>query len=98
MTGEYPMTSETKRIRIEPESELARLLGEADNMPLLLEKDGELYRLTKEKEETNWAGYNPDQVRAALRKSAGALRGVDRDQLLTDISLAREQNSAGRPA
>ncbi len=42
------MLTETYRIKVSSEGELARLLEEADNRPLLLEKDGELYRLTKE--------------------------------------------------
>mgnify|MGYP001163432929 CR=1 FL=1 len=43
-----------------------------------------------------WAGYNPDHVIAALRESAGALAGVDREQLLADLHAAREQGSRGR--
>lgn len=43
-----------------------------------------------------WAGYDPKKVREALRESAGALRGVDRDRLLKDIYAAREQESRGR--
>jgi hypothetical protein len=96
MTGGYTMTMETKRIHITPGSELARLLEEAGEVPLLLEKDGELYRLSRA--EDIWAGYDPDKARAALLKSAGALRGVNRDQLLTDIHQAREQDSRGRLA
>lgn len=90
------MTTETKRIHIAPDSELARLLEEAGDVPLLLEKDGELYRLSRE--EDIWAGYDPYKARTALLKSAGALRGVDRERLLNDIHQAREQNSSGRPA
>ena len=90
------MSIETKRIRIDPDSELARLLDEAGDTPVVLEKDGELYRLVKEAE--IGAGYDPQRTRAALRKSAGALRGVDREELLNDIHQARHQDSTGRPA
>ena len=45
-----------------------------------------------------WAGYNPERVRQALRKSAGALADVDREELLADLREQREQNSRGRPA
>lgn len=44
-----------------------------------------------------WAGYDPRRVREALRRSAGALAGVDRDALLADIHAAREQASDNRP-
>jgi hypothetical protein len=45
-----------------------------------------------------WANYDPDAVRHALRQSAGALSGVDRDKLIADISEQREQDTEGRPA
>ncbi|GEM_PF-197626 len=44
-----------------------------------------------------WAGYDPEKVREALRKSAGALAGVDTAKLIQDIYEARGQNSLGRP-
>ncbi len=43
-----------------------------------------------------WAGYDPKKVREALRESAGALKGLDREKLLEDIHAAREQESRGR--
>lgn len=48
--------------------------------------------------EVIWAGYDPERVVQALRRSAGALVGVDRDTLLTDIHGGREQSSDRRPA
>jgi hypothetical protein len=90
------MLTEPNRIHIKPDSELARLLDEMGDTPILLEKDGELYRLAKE--EDIWAGYDPQRARNALRNSAGALRGIDRGELLDDIHLARQQDSLGRPA
>jgi excisionase family DNA binding protein len=44
-----------------------------------------------------FAGYDPGRAREALRKSAGALAGVNRDEILRDIHAAREQASRGRP-
>jgi hypothetical protein len=43
-----------------------------------------------------WAEYNSEKVRDALRQSAGALKGVDREKLLQDIHAARQQESRGR--
>ena len=37
-------------------------------------------------------GYDPERVRQAIRESAGAMKGVDRDKLLSDL---REQGSEG---
>ncbi|MBI4639513.1 MAG: hypothetical protein HY731_02400 [Candidatus Tectomicrobia bacterium] len=68
---------------------------------VLIEKDGQFYRLEPEQvkqSENIWASYDLQKVREALQKSAGALFGVDRDALLTDIHTARQQKSHGRPA
>jgi hypothetical protein len=42
--------------------------------------------------------HDPDRTREALRQSAGALKGVDIEQLLRDLREQREQDSQGRPA
>lgn len=48
--------------------------------------------------ENVWFGYSAQRVRRALRKAAGALVGVNRDELLADIHAARQQQSHGRSA
>jgi hypothetical protein len=45
-----------------------------------------------------WANYDPEKAREGLRKSAGALQGVDRDTPQRDIRNQRKQDSCGRPA
>lgn len=92
------MLTEPHRVRIKPDSELARFLDTVGEIPVLLEKDGKLYRLSEETPTDIWAGYDSRKTKAALRKSAGALRGVNREELLADIHLGREQDSHGRPA
>ena len=91
------MATETKVINVAPESELGRFLEEIGEVPVILEKDGERYVLAREAAHDIWADYNPEKVRQALLQSAGALAGVDRKSLLSDIHAAREQNSPGRP-
>ncbi len=46
---------------------------------------------------TIWTHYDPKRVRAALKTSAGALQGVDRAELLSDLASQRSQESSGRP-
>ncbi len=93
------MDLEPKHIKVKPGSELARLLEEANETPLLLEKDGVFYRLMASNQENIWADYDPERVRAGLKESAGALAGVDTKQLLADIHEAREQRrSRNRPS
>lgn len=86
------MGTETKRIRIEPGSELARLLDEAGDTPVLLEKNGEMYRLTRAGADI-WTGYDPAKVRTALAKTAGSWADIDTDKLITDLYRAREEGS-----
>lgn len=77
-----------------------------DNMarkgePVLIEREGQIYRLEPEQTrqpEALWTGYDPEVVRDGLRKSAGALAGVDREALLRDVHRAREQAGHGRPS
>jgi hypothetical protein len=45
-----------------------------------------------------WAGYDPERVRKALAESADALKGIDRDELLADLAVQRQQHSRGRPS
>ena len=45
-----------------------------------------------------WATYDPEKVREGLRKSAGALKGVDIAALQRDICDQRGQDSKGWPA
>jgi hypothetical protein len=68
---------------------------------VLVEKDGMLFRLEPEetpKKPDIWANYYPEKVREGLRKSAGALKGVDIAALKRDIRDQRGQDSNGRPA
>jgi len=89
---------EPKRIHIDPDTLVADLLQEADKAPVVLEKDGVLYRLTTAQPQDIEAGYDPPAVLRALRKSAGAFAGMDTEQLKRDILAQREQDSHGRPA
>lgn len=91
------MYPQPKVIKVKPGSELALLLEEADQAPLLLEKDGVLYHLTASDQEDIWADYDPKRVKVGLKKSAEALSDVDTEQLLDDIHQSREQRS-NRPS
>jgi hypothetical protein len=45
-----------------------------------------------------WADYDPEKAREGLRKSKGALHGVDITALQQDIRAQRGQDTTGRPA
>ncbi|MGH2534493.1 MAG: hypothetical protein ACRDJW_19675 [Thermomicrobiales bacterium] len=91
------MVSQTKTLRVPAGSEIADLLARAADTPIVLETDGERFRVIRE-DENIWAGYDPAQMRAALKYSAGALAGVDVDALKAELRAQRDQDSIGRPA
>jgi hypothetical protein len=87
------MLAEPRRVRVDPDSELARLLHEAGENPIVLEMGGELYRLTKEEA---WAGYDAAQVKTALDRTAGRWADLDADAMIAALYRARDEGS--RPA
>ena len=69
----------------------------ASNQPVLVERNGETYRLEKEEPQDIWEGYDPERARKALAQAAGALAGVDTEELLADIHAQRAQGGTHRP-
>jgi hypothetical protein len=89
---------EPTRIQVDPQTIVGPLLEQAKKASIVLESDGLLYRLHQAEPEDIWAGYDPEAVKRALRRSAGAFTGMDTKQLKRDILAQREQDSHGRPA
>jgi hypothetical protein len=87
----YTMVSKTTLIRVTTETSLASLLAEAAKGPLLLERDGELFRLSREDD----IAYQPDPtyVRATLAATAGSWADLDIDKIIADIYEARRTGS-----
>jgi hypothetical protein len=88
------MIAKPKVVTVSPGSELDRLLDEAESSPILLERNGRHYRLSREAEAL-WEGYDPERVREAIAASAGSWAGVDADALIADLYRAREEGSRG---
>ena len=73
--------------------------------PRLIKRNGENLALllptgkktTYPQKRTIWTHYNPEKVRAALRDSKGALQGVNREKLVSDLAEQRGQESTNRP-
>jgi hypothetical protein len=84
------MLAEPIRIHVAPDSEIARLIEKMGNTTVILERDGALYRLTKE--ENIWADYDPERTRLALKQSAGMFSEQEREELQRDIYAARGQD------
>ena len=96
------MQHEQYILHIDPESELSKCLkaAVADGKPLRLISGEAIYDVAVAEHalpQDIWCAYDLDQTRQALTQSAGALTGVDRVALRSDIRDARAQNSHGRP-
>jgi hypothetical protein len=91
------MAKEPLTITIDQESELGRALAAVDDAPIVLERGGARFRVSRDVDDL-WADYDPQRVQRALRESAGALAGVDVAVLLRELREQRSQDSRGRPA
>jgi hypothetical protein len=82
-----------RRIIVPRGSDLAKLLTEAEEMPILLEKDGEFFRLERMENEPKdiFAGYDPNKAKEAIAATAGSWADLDTDKLIADIYRAREE-------
>lgn len=95
------MTDAAKTIKVEPGSELDRLLTEANTSEVVLEKDGVRYRLVCQampvEQDDIWAGYDPERALANLRAAAGGWQGlVDAEDFKRYI--AERRRTANRPS
>ena len=86
------MVRQLKRVRVKPGSELDRLLQEAAATPLLLERDGELYRLERERENI-WKAYDPNAALEGIRAAAGSWKDIDAEALKAYIYRARKEGT-----
>jgi hypothetical protein len=96
------MSAQSQPYKVDPESELGHRLREASQQPVILETEGVRFRVIRETDEIPttddpWANYDPEKAIAAIHASAGALDGVNVEQLLKDIYDERGQDSTGRP-
>ena len=89
------MAKELRKIKVPPGSELARLLTEAAAAPLLLEKDGELFRLERVEQgpEHIFANYNPQAALAGIKDAAGSWKDVDPEAFKARLYRAREEGT-----
>ncbi len=93
------MVTNHKTIEVEPDSELAHALEEANWASLVLIKDGMRYRLlpegpTSEATDANpSATYDPARAHAGIEAAAGSWSDLDTEQMILDIYRWREEGS-----
>lgn len=86
------MRKEPLTIQIDPESELARALAEADDDPVILDSNGVRFRVIRLSEDL-WADYDPDQVLAALKAAAGTLSPEEGARIKELIYRGRDEGT-----
>jgi hypothetical protein len=86
-----------KKITVPEGSSLAKLLTDAAGSPLLLEKNGELFRLERMETEDNI--LSPEDVsrsKDGILKAAGSWQGIDTEAFKAYI--ADRRHTANRPS
>ncbi|MEA2595786.1 MAG: hypothetical protein QOF01_2255 [Thermomicrobiales bacterium] len=88
------MVATRKPITVSDESNLTELLDEAAVEPVLLEKDGVLYRLSRADEVADiWAGYDPERVRAGLSAMSGIITAEEAERMKALVYRGREEGT-----
>jgi hypothetical protein len=90
------MVAEPKVIPVEPDSELSRLVDQAEETPIVLVRDGRRFRIVREEDAGPFAGYDPERVLAAIEQAAGLFDGMDVEWLKTGLRSQRGQARRGR--
>jgi hypothetical protein len=80
-------------IQVTADTDLLRVLDEARDRPVLLERDGEQYILESQNTSDPWAHYDPASVIEAVRQTTGSWSDVDTDALIEDIQRWREEGT-----
>jgi hypothetical protein len=88
----YQLTHQTEPIAVGEATNLNELLDEATSAPVRLKRNGIVYRLEREEDDT-WAGYDPERVREGLRIYAGTLTPEEGERLKAQIYRAREEGT-----
>ena len=82
---------------IEPESEIARVLDQASDAPLIVQMDGVRYRIERQSDGLIHPP-NPRGLREALDRSFGSMAGTFTEEFRRELREQGEQDSHGRPA
>lgn len=79
-------------IHVDPDSDLARALAEGDTERIVLESDGVRFHVIRALDDP-WAEYDPEKVRAALRKFAGMITPEEAARIKESIYRGREEGT-----
>ena len=86
------MDKEPLIIHLDPDSELARTLAYAENMPVVLETNGVRFRVIRDTAGL-WADYDPEAALAGLRAVAGTMTSEEGERIKQLIYGSREEGT-----
>lgn len=91
------MVAAAKTVTVTAETDLARVLEEAAAGPILLDKDGMLFRVSRV--DDPWSTYDPDRARTTIRQMAGSIARTEAERIKHLIYEGREAGTRppGRP-
>jgi hypothetical protein len=87
------MVATRKPIAVTDESNLVQLLNDATLNPVLLEKNGVVFRLSLADPNDLWAGYDPDRARDTIGRMAGSISREEAERIKALIYRGREEGT-----
>lgn len=84
------MAREPVVIELDPESAISKALAEEESV--VLSRNGVRYRVSRDDADP-WANYDPERIRAALRRFAGTLTPEEGERLKELIYRGREEGT-----
>ncbi len=86
------MTKAPHTLHLDPNSKLARTLAEANGEPVILESNSVRFRVIRFHDDS-WAGYDPEKVRAGLRRFAGTITPEEAERIKESIYRGRQEGT-----
>jgi hypothetical protein len=86
------MPNEPLTITIDPDSELGQALDETDGSSVVLLHNGARFRVNRDPDDP-WVNYDPEKVRAGLRKFGGMISPEKGERIKEAIYRGREEGT-----
>lgn len=84
-------------IPIEPDSEVDRFSMQAAEQDIVTTTHGMWFRIQRIPDEDFHPNDNPERFRQSIPDTSGILKGLDVEELRSEILEERTQNNTGRP-
>jgi hypothetical protein len=94
------MVASSKLVKVTPESTVDELLDDADCEPIVVERNGVRYQVSRETDvEDIWEGWDQEKALRSLDEVAGTWSDYDTKTIIANLYQARIEGSRpiGRP-